>query len=420
MQIDFSLIPAWINYNFQPLWTDKNRFIICKGGAGSGKSVDAHQRAVYRTVVQPGHNFAIIRKVGRTLGISCIPLIRQCIADWGLWPVFIENKSNQTITCRHNGNQIKFLGLDDIEKLKSITFENGPLTDILIEEATEITEQDFSQLNLRLRGKVKVPFQITMLFNPISDTHWIKRRFFDNPGSRREKITIHESTYLDNRFLDKEYKGELEALKYDDMTYYEIYCLGKWGSIGNLVFRNVVYQECPYTPNQFDQVIAGQDFGFNHYNAIELIGLKDGNKYSFGELYVRHMTNDEVIAENEKNGILDKRQRCIADSAEPKSIKDWQQAGYHMVSAKKGPDSVKEQISRLNRGTWYIDPVACPGLVSEIATYKWKTDRDGNPIDEPVKFKDDAIAACRYAVEDVDSGEVSLTDEQKSFFFGAR
>jgi phage terminase large subunit len=297
------------------------------------------------------------------------------------------------------------LGLDDIEKVKSITFANGPLTDILIEEATEITERDFNQLNLRLRGSVNVPFQICLLFNPISNTHWIKRRFFDNPGEKKEKTTIHESTHLDNRFLDSGYREELEALKYEDRVYYEIYARGRWADIGNLVFRNVVYQECPYKPQDFEQIIAGQDFGFNHYNAIELIGLKDGNKYSFKELYVRHMTNDEVMAENEKKGVLEKRQRCVADSAEPKSIREWQQAGYNIDGAKKGADSVKEQISLLNRGAWYIDPAACPGLVSEISSYKWKEDRDGNPLDEPVKFKDDAIAACRYAVEDLAAGK---------------
>ncbi|GHV77161.1 terminase [Spirochaetia bacterium] len=402
MTVDFSTLPAWVNKAFYPLWFDRIRFIVCKGGAGSSKSMDAHRRVLYRMIAEPGHNYAIVRKVGRTLSISCIPLIRQCISDWNLWPLFTENKSNQTVTCTTNGNQIKFLGLDDIEKVKSITFERGPLTDVLIEEATEITEQDFNQLNLRLRGQSKVPFQITLLFNPVSNTHWMKRRFFDNPGEKRDKITLHESTYLDNRFLDPEYKEELEALKYEDRTYYEIYCLGKWGSIGNLVFRNVVYQACPYTPKQFDQVIAGQDFGFNHRNAIELIGLKDGDKYSFRELYVRHMVNSEIIAENEARQILSKKQRCIADSAEPKSIKDWQQAGYTMIAAKKGPDSVKAQIVELNRGIWYVDPVACPGLVSEIATYKWREDRDGNPLDEPVKFRDDAIAACRYAVEELD------------------
>ena len=367
---------------------------------------------VYRTITERGHNYAIVRKVGRTNSISTIPLIRRCISDWGLWQFFTENKSSQLITCNHNGNQIKFIGLDDIEKIKSITFDNGPLTDILIEEATEITEKDFNQLNLRLRGIAKVPFQMTLLFNPISDTHWMKRRFFDNPGEKRDKITIHESTYLDNRFLDNEYKEELEALKYEDKVYYDVYALGKWGSIGNLVFRNVVYEKCPYKEQDFDQVIAGQDFGFNHYNAIEKIGIKDGNKYSFAELYVRHMTNDEVIKENEAKGVLSKRQRCIADSAEPKSIKDWQQAGYNMAGAKKGPDSVKEQISWLNRGKWFVDPEACPGLVSEISTYKWKEDKDGNPLDVPVSFKDDGIAACVTGdtIVHTENGNIKIKD----------
>jgi phage terminase large subunit len=401
MTIDFSTLPAWVNRSFYPLWFDRHRFVICKGGAGSGKSVDAHRRVIYRMIAEPGHNFAIVRKIARTLSISSIPLIRQCIDDWNLWHLFAENKSNQTITCKTNGNQIKFIGLDDIEKVKSITFENGPLTDVIIEESTEITEKDFTQLNLRLRGQAKAPFQITLLFNPVSNTHWLKRRFFDNPGEKRNEITIHESTYLDNRFLDRGYRDELESLRYEDKVCYEIDCLGRWGSIGNLVFRNVVYETCPYRPEQFDQIIAGQDFGYAHHNAVELIGLKDGNKYSFRELYVRHMTNDEIIKENEKRRILSKTQRCIADSAEPKSILEWTRAGYKMVAAKKGPDSVREQISQLNRGTWHVDPEACPGLVSEIGTYKWREDKDGNPLDEPVKFKDDAIAACRYATEDL-------------------
>jgi len=349
-------------------------------------------------ISERGHNYAIVRKVGRTNSISTIPLIRRCISDWGLWNHFTENKSSQTITCA-NGNQIKFLGLDDIEKMKSITFDTGPLTDVLIEEATEVTERDFNQLNLRLRGLAKVPFQVTMLFNPVSDTHWIKRRFFDNPGDMRDRLTIHESTYLDNRFLDRDYKNELEALKNVDRMYYDIYALGKWGSVGNLVFRNVQYGPCPYGPGDFDEVIAGQDFGFNHRNAIELIGLKDGDKYSFAELYVRHMTNDEVMAENERKGVLSKRQLCTADSAEPKSIKEWRQAGYNVEGARKGPDSVKTGISWLNRGTWHVDPDRCPGLASELSIYKWREDRDGNPTDEPVNFRDDAIAACRYASE---------------------
>jgi phage terminase large subunit len=394
--LDTTHIIAWINRKFYPLWFDTHRFIVVKGGAGSGKSFDAHRRIVYRMITEPGHNYLVVRKIGRTLSLSCIPLIRKCIADWHMQPYFKENKSERKIVCTLTGNEIYFVGIDDPEKIKSVTFSQGILTDIVIEEATELSETEFNQLNLRLRGQSNVPLQLTLLFNPISSTHWIKRRFFDE---EHLTVTTHESTYQDNRFLDAGYKKELNELQYSDPIYYEIYCLGQWGSIGNLVFRNIQYKSCPYTEEEFDAVLCGMDFGFNHYTAIEFIGLKDGNKYSYKELYVNRMTNDEIIAVNEDQEILSKEQVCIADSAEPKSIRDWQRAGYRVVGAKKGPDSVRQQINYLNRGTWFVDKKQCPGLTAELATYKWKEDKEGHVLDEPVSFHDDAIAACRYAVE---------------------
>lgn len=411
MRIEWKTLPRWTNKGFYPLYFDRNRFIVMKGGAGSGKSVDAHQRAVFRMVAEPGHNYLVIRKVAATNGISTWPLILQIIGQWNLEAVFRVNVSNMTVTCLVNGNQMKFVGLDDIEKIKSVTFVNGPLTDILIEEATEITETDFNQLNLRLRGaNARQPFQITMCFNPVSDTHWMKRRFFDNPGPKRKQITIHETTYLDNAFLDDAYREELEALKYEDRVYYEVYALGHWGSIGNMVFRNLSFEPCPYEAEDFDSVYAGMDFGYNHYHSIQLIGMKDGEKYSFRELYVRHMTNDEVIQENKKQGVLEDWRECTADSAEPKSIKEWRQNGYNVRDARKGPDSVRQQIAWLNKNTWHIDPKKCPGLASEVQSYKWKEDRDGNVLDEPVAFKDDAIAASRYAIEELTEYRTSMLD----------
>ena len=410
MNIDFSTLPLWVNKNFYPLWFDRNRFIIQKGGAGSGKSFDTFMRVVYRLTAEPGHNYLICRKSAKSNSTSTYPLLKHCISQWNLTSIFTEHKTTQTFTNVLNGNQAKFIGLDDIEKVKSITYETGPLTDIVIEEATEITETDFNQLNLRLRGIARQPFQMTLLFNPVSDMHWMKNRFFDNPGIHKGKITIHQSTYLDNRFIDDAYKEELENLKYVDMVYYQIYALGNWGSIGNLVFRNIKYEHCPYSFNDFDEVLAGMDYGYNHYHSIELIGLKDGKKYSYDELYVRHMTNDEIIKENEKKHVLDKQQKCVCDSAEPKSIKDWYNAGYYVEGAKKGPDSVKQQISWLNRGEWIIDPELCPGLSSETKSFKWKEDKDGNVLDEPVKFKDDAIAGCRYAIEEKSEYSISMLD----------
>lgn len=397
MRVNFSKLPSWTNKVYYPWYFNTKRTNIIYGGAGSGKSFFIACRVIYLITSQIGHNFLILRKVGRTSRISTFSLILQVINMWGLSPLFHINKTDMEITCL-NGNQIRFGGLDDVEKIKSITFPNGPLTDIWVEEASETTKEDVMQLDLRLRGRAKVPFQLTLSFNPISALHWIKERYFDNPQDPARFAAL-KTTYLDNRFLDEDYRATLEDLKNIDRTFYQVYALGEWGVLGNLVFTNWIAKECPYKPEDFDQILAGQDFGFNHKNAIELIGLKDGALYSFDEMWISQMTNTEIIARNDEHGPLEKRQLCTADSAEPDRIKEWKTAGYNVRPAKKGKNSVKYGIDFLKGREWYIDPKKCPGLHSEVQIFKWREDNDGNVLDEPVNFKDDGIAATRYGVE---------------------
>jgi phage terminase large subunit len=186
-RIDFTNYWQWINPAFLPLWNDRHRFRVIYGGAGSGKSVDRHFDKVKKLVAEPGHNIAIVRKSAVSHNISTIPLIRKCISDWNMGAIVHEQKVLKQFTSLTNGNQIRFIGLDNLEKIKSITFDHGILTDIMVEEASEITEQDFLQLNLRLRGDAPVPFSLELLLNPISDTHWIKKNNFlqiKNPPSK--------------------------------------------------------------------------------------------------------------------------------------------------------------------------------------------------------------------------------------------
>jgi len=159
-------------------------------------------------------------------------VFKQIISRWGLDQYFKFNETDLRITCV-NRNIILFRGLDDVEKLKSITFPKGELTDIWVEEATEVQEKDLDQLNLRLRGG-KMPKQIVISFNPINVNHWLKRRFFDD---RPTNCTVLHTTYHDNRFLEAEYIAELEKYKTIDPYYHTVYALGQWGVCGNTVFN---------------------------------------------------------------------------------------------------------------------------------------------------------------------------------------
>jgi len=393
-----------INDSYLPLLDDnEHRFIVLKGGAGSGKSVFVADRIVKYMLTSTNRNTLVMRKIARSNRVSTFPLLVNRISTAGVGEYFNINKSDMRITCTLTNNVIIFEGMDDSEKIKSITFPSGPLTDVWLEEATEFDEDDFIQLNLRLRGKPtdkekSFNFQMVLTFNPVSVGHWLKQKFFDTvlPNA----ITM-STTYLDNSYIDEEYVKELRAMEKTNPIKYQVYCLGEWGEAGDIVFRNVMFAPCPYKYEDFDMVLAGQDFGFNHYNSIELIGFKDGKMYSFRELYTRQRTNAQVIALSEEEGVLDNRTQCTADSAEPKSIADWQNAGYKNVKpAKKGPDSVYAQINFLLSKEWIVDPKLCPGLTAELRGYVFHKNKDGKVDDkEPIGFNDDAIAACRYAIE---------------------
>jgi len=174
----------------------------------------------------------VVRKTGKSNRDSTFALLKQIIIKWKLYKHFKINESDLRIKCLLNNNEIIFAGLDDVEKLKSITFTKGELTDIWIEEASEVLEADFNQLDVRLRGK-GTKKQIVISFNPIDINHWLKKRFFDRTD---ENTTIFHSTYKDNDFLDEDYKTLLESYKNTDEYYYNVYCLGMWGVLGKTVF----------------------------------------------------------------------------------------------------------------------------------------------------------------------------------------
>jgi len=203
------------------------RVRIVYGGSGSGKSYSITIKLLLKVIANRGCNVLVVRKVNNTLRHSVFALFKQIINRFKLSEYFIFKETDMVIVFKPNGNQIVCKGLDDRERLKSITFPNGILTDIWIEEASEIDKEDFIQLNLRLRGLSDVPKQIIISFNPVSAESWLKSYFFDS----EYECYILKTTYKDNRFIGSEYAKELEALRLTDPLYWEVYCNGNWGII---------------------------------------------------------------------------------------------------------------------------------------------------------------------------------------------
>jgi phage terminase large subunit len=404
-------LPKLYNDAYYRRLKDDTRLQIFFGGASSGKSFFIAQRIVLDTL--NGRNTLVLRNVARTLRGSCWnevikainalkPILRDC---------FNISKSEMLITTMNNGAQILFAGLDDVEKIKSITPAKGVLTDIWIEEATEIARDDYKQLEKRLRGESRHAKRITLSFNPVYKEHWIYGEFFKHWDESKTEykddgLSILKTTYLDNRFLTDD---DIKALENEQDEYYRnVYTLGNWGVLGDVIFRNWRVDNLDEFEKRADNLFFGLDFGFSSDPAAGVKLHYDRARkriYILDEIYERGLTNTALAP------IL--REFCgnhyiTCDSAEPKSIKELQNMGIKALGAKKGPDSVMHGIQWLQGHEIIIDN-KCQNAKNEFQLYQWKKDKDGNSLRVPEDRNNHLIDAIRYAIESESTARYAST-----------
>ena len=380
---------------FVPLFTDQSRYQVVWGGAGSGKSHIVARKILYRILKESDckHNFLIIRKVDRTIKRSVFTLMCNVISIWGLQKEFTYNLTDKTITYKLTGSQVMFSGLDDVEKLKSIE----GVTSIWCEEATELNQEDFEQLDLRLRGETKYPKQIILTLNPISEQHWIKRIFFDDPI---DGVFTLKTTYLDNAFIDAEYKMVMENKRKTNPRYYNIYALGNWGTADGLIFMNVKQQPIVLEKVMHFTCVQGLDFGYtNDPSAFNQSYIDHDNKviYVYDGFYEKGLSNAS-IAEKMKE-MNAHRRMTTADSSEPKSIDYIKSKGVKVKGALKGPDSIKTGIDFLLEYNIIINTHLVE-FMTEFNNYCWSVNKDGKQLNKPVDDFNHFIDSLRYAMED--------------------
>lgn len=375
-----------------------------KGSAGSGKSVDTAQNYILRLMQARGRNLLALRKSEVSNKDSTFAELVSAIYRMGVDDYWTIRNNPFELTCR-NGNMIIFRGMNDSrqrEKIKSVTFRTGKLTDIWLEEATEFTKGDVDILDDRMRGELPrgLFYQMRLTFNPVSANHWIKKDFFDTVD---DNVFTHHSTYLDNRFIDAAYHARMERRKMLDPEGYRIYGLGEWGELGGLILSNWKADIIPLEYENYDAVYIGQDFGFNHANAILTVGFKDGDIYILHEIYKREMDTGELIALPDCLK-LSKTHIMYCDSAEPDRIKTWRDAGYRARAVKKEAGCVLAQIDYLKKHKIFVRP-ECKDTIKELNQWSWKKDnKSGEYLDQPLEVMDDAMAALRYAIEGIRKG----------------
>jgi phage terminase large subunit len=271
-QVNIRISKKVFNPVYLPYLDNDDRYLIFYGGGSSGKSYFIAQRWVYKLIKPTRCNLLVVRQTGDTNRRSTFPLFKQVISNWNLGKYFKINESDMRIVCLLTNNEVAFVGLDDVEKIKSITFSNGELTHEWVEEATETQEADINQLKVRLRGG-KSKKQMVLSFNPINIQHWIKKHFIDSGLA-----TVCFSTYKDNKFLTDDDRKALEDLKRTDEYTYRVYCLGEWGILGKTVFDARAIQ------NRLETIPKPLKVGYFRYqydglNITDIKWVNDRNGY---------------------------------------------------------------------------------------------------------------------------------------------
>ncbi|HBG7734044.1 TPA: PBSX family phage terminase large subunit [Clostridioides difficile] len=400
---------------FNPIYlkhqlNNNNRYQIYFGGSSSGKSFSLAQRTVL-DVFKGNRNYLIVRNVQSTLKRSCLNEITKAINNFKLNEYFQVNKTNMIITCKLNNKQILFCGLDDVEKVKSITPIDGVIIDIWVEEATETDYKAVKQLDKRLRGKSKVVKRLTLSFNPILKDHWLYTEYFDiweddKQYVEKDNVSILKTTYKDNKFLAED---DIKALENEsDKYYYEVYTLGNWGVLGAVIFKNWRVEDFSDIESTFDNFRHGIDWGFaddpfayvkSHYDRMRR------KLYICDEIEAVGLLNREAapLVSKKANGDL-----VICDNASPKDVAEFSDLRINAVSARKGAGSIEYGIKFLQGLEIIIHP-RCQNFKNEINKYKYKEDKNGNILPIAVDKDNHLIDALRYSLEnDMEYGGISF------------
>lgn len=400
--INLNINKSIFNDVYFPYLTDySRRYEVYYGGAGSGKSVFVAQKLIYKACASK-RKVLVIRKYGTTLRDSVFQLFQDTLSKWQLLPYCRINLSNYTITLP-NGSMFLFKGLDDSEKIKSIT----DITDIFCEEATELSEDEFTQLDLRLRALVD-GLQLIVAFNPVSKVNWVYRRWFADAKAYENTLILH-TNYKHNKFLPQAYIDALEDKARTNYNYYKIYALGEFCTLDKLVFTNWRIDDFDYMDIS-GELLVGLDFGFvNDVSALVASILDATNRkiYIFKEWGATGKTNTELASVITSLGFS--KSIIIADAAEQKSIEEIRRCGVNRIRAcTKGKDSIRHGIDKL-QGYEIIVHSNCTEIKTEFENYSWKRDKvTGLYVNEPVDAFNHYIDALRYSLQCVGTKLKSL------------
>lgn len=398
-------LPEKIGRGYKTFWNFKGRYRAVKGGRGSKKSTTAAQWFIYSMMKYPLANTLVVRRVFNTHKDSTWTQLKWATYNLNVSHLWYFSKSPLEATFIPTGQKILFRGLDDPMGITSITVEKGFLCWVWFEEAFQVMDEDaFNKVDMSIRGELPEDYfkQITLTFNPWSEKHWIKKRFFDNPDQMTLAMT---TSYRCNEFLGLDDIAIFEDMKQRNPRRFSIEGEGEWGIAEGLVYEN--FCEMEFDPEEVSKrpgvtSLFGLDFGYtNDPTAFVALLLDKENRaiYIYDEIYKKALTNKDIYNEINYRGYT--KEKITADGAEPKSIEELKRLGLRRIrAARKGPDSISFGIQKLQDYTIYIHP-RCENAQVEFNNYIWDS-KNGQPLNKPIDDFNHLLDALRYATESME------------------
>lgn len=405
-------LPDVVGAGYSAFWHCRKRYRVVKGGKASKKSSTAALWFIVHMMKYPEANLLVVRNVYRTHADSTFAQLRWAIRRLGVETLWSATRSPLELCYRPTGQRILFRGFDNAEKLASTTVERGVLCWVWVEEAFELADEAaFDKLDLSMpRGTVKPPLfkQTTLTFNPWSERHWLKRRFFDTP---REDTLAITTNYLTNEFLDETDRALYERMRQERPRQYAVAGLGEWGVAEGLVYdrwRVEAFDPAALPHAERCRHVFGLDYGYTNDPTAFVAAAVDPVErvmYIYDEFYQTRMLNTDIARAIIERGY--QKERIRADSAEPKSNDDLRRLGIRRIApARKGRDSILNGIAHLQEYTMIVHP-RCVHTAAELASYVWETDADGSGRNRPADRDNHLMDALRYAMEDAERGRGS-------------
>lgn len=394
-----------VGKGYEEFWNCKKRYRVLKGGKASKKSATTALNFIFRLMKENDTNLLVVRQVMNTHRDSTFAQLKWAQERLGVSRLWNNTVSPLEMVYKPTGQKIIFRGFDDVLKLASTTVSKGYLNYVWIEEAFEIADEaDFDKLDLSVpRGKIPAPLykQTTITFNPWSEEHWLKKRFFDKKSNN---VAVFSTNYLINEFLDKTDRAVFERMKESNPRKYAVAGLGDWGVSEGLVFENWVIgeKEIKEKDSYKWKSFFGLDYGYTN-DPTAFIGFWanpiDREIYIFTEFYEKRMLNCDIAERIKILGFS--KERIRADCAEPKSNDDLRRMGIgRIMPSQKGRDSILNGISAINEYKITVNP-KCVNTIRELSSYTYDDKKNDRGQKLPKDTENHLCDALRYAFCDV-------------------